>query len=68
MQKELNWFASFPKELRALRGKHVALLGKKVVAFGDTAKEVLEKSRKKYPHRMPVLTYIPKEETLILWK
>jgi len=30
MQEELKWFASFPKELEEFRGKHIALIGKRV--------------------------------------
>ena len=62
----MNWFASFPPELKKFRGKHVALVGKKVAAHGDNAIIVLEKARKKFPKKRPVLAFIPKEETLIL--
>lgn len=66
MQEELKWFASFPKELEKFRGKHIALIGKKVVASGDNAIEVLEKAKKEFPKDNPVLAYVPREETLIL--
>jgi len=39
MGEELNYFASFPEKLKALRGKHVALIGREVVASGDNAME-----------------------------
>ncbi|MEM2173279.1 MAG: DUF5678 domain-containing protein [Thermoproteota archaeon] len=66
MSKELDYFASFPKELRSLRGKHVALIGKKVVASGDNAIEVYKKAKERFPDKKPVLTYVPREETLVL--
>jgi hypothetical protein len=66
MQEELKWFASFPKELEEFRGKHIALIGKKVVARGDNAIEGLEKAKKEIPKDNPVLAYVPREETLIL--
>jgi len=66
MRKELKWFISFPQELKKFEGKHVALLGNKVVASGESAKSVLEESRKKYPKKTPVLTFIPQKGLLIL--
>ena len=66
MHEELNWFASFPEELKKFRGKHVAIIGKEVVASGESAKEVLEAAMSKYPSTMPVLTFIPKKDILVL--
>ena len=66
MREKLNWFASFPKEMGQFRGKHVAIIGRKVVVSGDSAKEVFEKARKEYPEKMPVLAFIPRRETLVL--
>lgn len=65
MKEEMNWFASFPKELKKFRGKHVALLGRRVVAHGDDAITVLKKLERNFREK-PVLAFIPKEETLIL--
>jgi lysine/ornithine N-monooxygenase len=66
MREELKWFASFPKEMEQFRGKHVAIIGRKVVASGDSAKEVFEKAKKEYPDKMPVLAFIPRREALVL--
>lgn len=66
MREELMWFAAFPKEMEQFRGKHVAIIGRMVVASGDSAKEVFEKARKDYPEKMPVLAFIPRKEALIL--
>jgi lysine/ornithine N-monooxygenase len=66
MREELKWFASFPNEMEQFRGKHVAMIGRKVVASGDSAKEVFEKAKKEYPDKMPVLAFIPRKETLVL--
>jgi hypothetical protein len=45
MGEELNYFASFPEKLKALRGKHVALIGREVVASGDNAMERVRYSK-----------------------
>jgi len=66
MEEELNYFASFPDELKKYRGKHVAIIGNKVVASGDNAIEVYKEAKKKFPDKKPVLAYVPREETLIL--
>jgi len=66
MREELKWFVSFPNKLKKFEGKHVALLGNKVIASGESAKGVLEESKKKYPQKTPVLTFIPKKGLLIL--
>lgn len=66
MQEELRWFASFPKELKKFRGKHVAIFKHKVIASGDNAIDVLENAQEKYPDKKIVLAFVPKEETLIL--
>lgn len=66
MKEELKLFTSFPKEMEQFRGKHVAIIGKKIVASGDSAKEVFEKARKYYPEKIPVLAFIPRKEALIL--
>ncbi|MBI4226517.1 succinyl-CoA synthetase subunit alpha [Candidatus Roizmanbacteria bacterium] len=55
--------------LERYEGKYVAILGKKIVGSGLSAKEVWEKARKKYPESTPTIAKIPKQEVLILlWK
>lgn len=68
MNKELKWFSIFPKALKKFRGKHIALIGEKVVAAGSSAKEVWERAKHKYPKSSPVLTYVPQKEALVLWQ
>ena len=66
MEEEMEFFASFPRELRKYRGKHVAIIKNEVIAFGDNAIEVFKKAKKLNPDGNPVLAFVPKEETLIL--
>ena len=47
-------------------GKYVALIEKKVVAFGDNAKDVWNEAKKKFPDKTPAIAKIPKEDLLIL--
>jgi len=66
MGKELQYFASSPKELEKFRGKHIALIGRKVVAWGSSAKKVLEEAKKRNPSKKPVLAFVPEKGLLVL--
>lgn len=50
------------------RGKHVAISGNKVIAYGnwENVSKVFDQTIKK-SKKVPTLTYIPKEGTLILY-
>ena len=50
------------------QGKYVVAIGRKVysVKSGKAHSILLEKIIKKYPNQTPIVTYIPKEDTLIL--
>ena len=67
MEEELKWFATAIEQLNKFRGKHIAIIRNKVVASGNKASRVLEIARKKYPNEKPVLAFVPKEETLVLF-
>lgn len=65
--KELTFYVTKAEEInKKYSGKHIAIVGNKVVAFGDSAIEVLKKARKKHPQSKPVLTYVPEKDTLVL--
>ncbi|RJS74619.1 hypothetical protein CW713_07170 [Methanophagales archaeon] len=66
VSRAFDWYVNNPKELRKHAGKHVAIVDNEITDVGDSAKEVYEKAKKKYPDKSPLLTYIPKGETLIL--
>jgi len=64
---EFDFFVTHP--LTSYKGKYIAILGKKVVSSGTSAKEVWERAKKKYPSSLPTIAKIPKEEVLVLrWK
>lgn len=62
--EEFEFFLKAP--LKKYRGKYVAILGDRVVASGENAKEVWKEARQRYPDKLPTLAKLPKEETLIL--
>lgn len=47
-------------------GKHIALIGEKVVASGDNPKTVWLEAKKKFPAKQPVLAFVPKPDALVL--
>lgn len=62
--KEFEFFLR--ASLKKYKGKYVVIIGNKVVASGDNAKEVWEMAKKKYPKKLPTLAKLPKEEALVL--
>lgn len=63
-QKIITSIMSNPK----YQGKHiVAIAGKVFTAItGDKAAKIFDEQTKKYPGEIPITTYIPKADTLIL--
>lgn len=49
-------------------GKHVAIIGDMVVASGESPLEVYKRAKKSHPHGRPLLAYVPKDETLVLFE
>lgn len=50
-------------------GKHIIIMKGKIYATktGQAKSELLEKLLKKYPKEIPTITYIPAEDSLILF-
>jgi len=65
--EEFEFFIKSP--LTKYKGNYVALLGKKVIASGRSAKTAWEKAKKLYPKKLPTIAKVPSEEVLVLlWK
>lgn len=64
--KEYRTFLAREAELR---GKYVVIVDSQVFTAdtGEEASRLLAKVRQEFPRKTPLATYIPKEETLILW-
>jgi len=64
---EFDFFLHNP--LSRYEGKYVAILGKKVIASGISAKDVWDEAIKKYPNQIPTLAKLPKKEILVIvWR
>jgi len=66
---KINWqILSSPK----YKGRHLVILKNEVFSAktGKEAAGIFKQVIKKYPHEKPTLTYVPKDEALILflWK
>lgn len=59
---EFDFFLHNP--LSRYEGMYVAILGKKVVASGISAKDVWDDAIKKYPKQIPTIAKLPKKENL----
>ncbi|TMI26029.1 succinyl-CoA synthetase subunit alpha [Candidatus Bathyarchaeota archaeon] len=65
--KELHFYVSKASEInRRFRGKHIAIIGDRVVASGRSPAEVWRRAKKANPRARPVLAYVPKDDTLVL--
>lgn len=65
--EELIFYLTKAREInKKYSGKHIAIIDNKVVASGESAKEVWLKAKRKYPKKRPVLTYVPEKDTLVL--
>ncbi len=51
------------------RGKHIVMIKGKIYTAksGREASLLFDRLTQKYPRHIPTLTYIPKEDALILW-
>ncbi len=68
MEKSKEFEFYLKTDLSKYEGKYVAIVGEKVVASGDNAKEVFEEAKEK-TGKIPTMAKIPKAEALILrWK
>ncbi|MEA2090324.1 MAG: DUF5678 domain-containing protein [Thermoproteota archaeon] len=66
VDEDFLWYTEHPEAFEDYKGWHVAIWNKKVVGYGNSAKKAYEMARKKYPKSKVTLTFIPKEEELIL--
>jgi len=65
MSKEL---ANLMSRVEKYRGKHVVAVEDEIVEVKDEKelKEALKRLEEKYPGRIPLITFIPEEEVMIL--
>ena len=47
-------------------GKWIALVGKEIVASGDSGKTVFEQAKSKYPNKEPFIMKLPAETVMLL--
>ena len=65
--RELEFYVSRSGEInRRFRGRHIAIVGDRVVASGKSPIEAWKLARKAHPRARPVLAYVPKGDTLVL--
>jgi len=66
VDEDFLWFASSPEELKKYKGMHVAVWGRRVIGYGETAKAAYEMAKRRYPESEPALAYIPEDEAMVL--
>ncbi len=65
--REFRFYVSHAPEInRRFAGKHVAIVGDRVVASGKSPLEVWKRAKHSHPQSKPLLAYVPKRDTLVL--
>ena len=65
MDKDDLWIVEHFSELvTKYQGKYVAVVNEKLVAVGDTGKEVEDKAREIEPNKIPSVLLVPREEDM----
>ena len=63
MTKSQKWITEHFEELvEKYGGKYLAVVDEKIVAIGDSPKEVDKEARKQFPEVIPSVILIPKKE------
>lgn len=63
---DLDYLMSSEVDLNQFVGRWVAVVGREIIATGDTARDVYERARKEFPDEEPFLTKLPKEKVMLL--
>ena len=65
--REFQFYVSSAREInKRFAGKHIAIIGDKVVASGKSPMEIWKRAKKVHPQRKPVLAFVLKNDILIL--
>ncbi len=65
--REFRFYVSKAPEInKRFAGKHVAIIGDRIVASGKSPLEVYNRAKKSHPNSRPLLAYVPKRDTLVL--
>ena len=65
--REFRFYVSKAPEInKRFAGKHVAIVGDRIVASGKSPLEVYKRAKRSHPQSRPLLAYVPKRDTLVL--
>jgi hypothetical protein len=65
--REFRFYVSDARAInKRFAGKHVAIVGDRIVASGKSPLEVYKRAKKSHPQSRPLLAYVPKRDTLVL--
>lgn len=65
--REFRFYVSKAPEInRRYAGKHIAIIGDRIVASGKSPLEIYKRAKRSHPQSRPLLAYVPKRGTLVL--
>lgn len=65
---EFKWLIKHASNLSKYAGKHIAIVGNRVVGVGETFIQAFEQAKKKYPDREPLVTFVPRKKSLMYYE
>lgn len=65
-KSEFEYLLSIGDKLSEYVDRWIAIVGEEVVAVGDSAREVFEAAKRKYPDREPMIVKLPSERVMLL--
>ncbi len=66
MPTEYEYLLTVPDLVGKNADKWIAVVGKEIIAVGESAKEVLAAARKKFPNEEPFIAKFPRERAMLL--
>lgn len=66
MKGELEYLMSVEDKLGNYVDRWVAVVEERIVAEGDTAREVFEKAKKQFPNKIPFIMKVPADDIMVM--
>ena len=61
-RKELNWLSSHPEEIEQYMNRWIAIHEDRVIAVGDSVKDVMDQVKRQDVKILPLVTLVPSKD------
>ncbi len=67
LKNDSEWLSENMAKLQeSYEGKWIAIVNKKIIAFGKNFGEAFDMAKRKFPNISPLIDYVPKKEALVI--